>query len=642
MLVALASPAPGQAPTLAPPFPMGMKAGSTVELNLTGANLANPTGVLTSFPAKVTIPTDGGNGKDNAKLRVRIESAADAPLGFHTLRVATTKGVSNFRLFCIDELPELVETANNHSVASAQPIAVPCVIAGRADATVSDYFKFKAEAGQRLTFEVLGRRLGSMFDPQVTLYEADGTELPGGYDNDAPGRQTDPSLQYSFEKAGEYVVMVRDVSYGGGADFVYRLRIGDFPSATTPMPMAVSPGTKTTIGFAGPQAADAQPVEVSVPTAPEAARMFIAPLGKSGLHGWPVCLSIAEMPTLVEKEPNDDATKATRLAVPSGVSGAFLQKGDRDHFLFTAKKGEKVQLDVATHDLHSPADVYMVVQDAKGKQLLAGDPTKGQSLTFTPPADGDYVIVLEHLHYWYGPAQTYYLSINSDEPGFSLALKKDAYAAPSGGAAYVPVQVTRRNYTGPIALKAVGLDGISRTLTVEENKTSGILALSIPADAPPGPRAFQIVGEAKHDKTTLRAFGSAGSLIQGQLANLPVPPHGLDTQLALAVIEKQPFTLTAKLAADTSAPGKPVDVVVTAVRQADFKEAITLAALELPANVKAVLKPIPAGMNEVKIQLQPAANAPVGEHIVFIEGKAKHAGADHAATAPPLVWTLKK
>src|SRR5262249_39679911 len=84
-----ASQAPAQPPTLAPnpqapnlamPFPMGAKRGGPIELALTGTNLADPTAFWTSFPAKVTIPTDNNNGKDHAKLRVLLDIPAAAPL----------------------------------------------------------------------------------------------------------------------------------------------------------------------------------------------------------------------------------------------------------------------------------------------------------------------------------------------------------------------------------------------------------------------------------------------------------------------------------------------------------------------------------------------------------------------------------
>src|SRR5215471_9689940 len=219
------------APTLTPVLPLGMQRGTKLELTLTGTNLAEPTGLWTSFPAKVTIPTEANNGKDNAKLRVGLEVPADAPLGFHSLRLATTRGMSNLRPFCIDDLPQVLEGATNHALNMAQAVTVPCVVVGRADAEISDYFKVSVKAGQRLSFEVLGRRLGSGFDPQISLCDArTGREL--AYSNDSPGLQTDARLTHTFKDAGDYLIEVRDVTYRGGADFHFRLRIGDFPCAT--------------------------------------------------------------------------------------------------------------------------------------------------------------------------------------------------------------------------------------------------------------------------------------------------------------------------------------------------------------------------------------------------------------------------
>ncbi|MFO0930853.1 MAG: hypothetical protein U0736_28125 [Gemmataceae bacterium] len=45
-----AAPVNPQAPTLNPVVPLGMQRGTTLELTLTGANLADPTGLVTSFP----------------------------------------------------------------------------------------------------------------------------------------------------------------------------------------------------------------------------------------------------------------------------------------------------------------------------------------------------------------------------------------------------------------------------------------------------------------------------------------------------------------------------------------------------------------------------------------------------------------
>jgi hypothetical protein len=377
-----------QAPTLAVPVPVGMKRGTALDLTLTGTNLAGPTQVWTSFPAKITIPTDKNNGKDNASLRVRLEVPGDAPLGYHTIRLATTRGLSNLRLFCIDDLPQILETNANHTKATAQAVTAPSVVVGRADAETSDYFKVSVKAGQRLSFDILGRRLGSLLDPQITLYDAKtGSEVPDGYSNDAPGCQTDPRLTHTFKEGGDYLIEIRDVMYRGGADFWYRLRIGDFPCATSPIPMAARRGAKVTVNFAGPTVDDVAPVVVTVPTDPHVDTVWVAPRGANGLYGWPVALAVSDHDEMVEQEPNDEPAKANRLPVPGGITGRFQVKGDVDHYVFAAKKGVRYVIEGHTHELYSPAELYMTLKDAKGAQVGATNPTLPPRLEITPPTD---------------------------------------------------------------------------------------------------------------------------------------------------------------------------------------------------------------------------------------------------------------
>ena len=83
------------APVLSAPFPLGIQRGTTLDLTLTGSNLATPTGIVTNIPGKVSIPTEKNNGKEAGKLLVRLEVPRDAAIGFYTLRVATQRGMSN-------------------------------------------------------------------------------------------------------------------------------------------------------------------------------------------------------------------------------------------------------------------------------------------------------------------------------------------------------------------------------------------------------------------------------------------------------------------------------------------------------------------------------------------------------------------
>ena len=59
-------------------------------------------------------------GKQPGSLRVKLEVPKDAPLGYHAVRLATRGGMSNARLFCIDDLPQVLQKAGNTSEKGAQ------------------------------------------------------------------------------------------------------------------------------------------------------------------------------------------------------------------------------------------------------------------------------------------------------------------------------------------------------------------------------------------------------------------------------------------------------------------------------------------------------------------------------------------
>lgn len=636
-----------KAPVLNPVAPLGVQRGTSIDLTLTGNNLAGPTGLLLSFPAAVVIPTDANNGKDNGKLSVRLTVPKDAPLGFHTLRLATRRGMSNFRIFCVDDLPQVLEVDTNRSRTTPQAVPVPCVVAGKCDVPESaDWYKVTVKAGQRVSFEVLGRRLGSGFDPQITLYDPrTGREVIGGHSNDAPGLQTDPRLTHTFKDAGDYLLEIRDVSYRGGADFWYRLRIGDFPCATTPLPLAVKRGSKTAVSFAGPVVDGVAPVEVNAPADPAVEAVWVTPKGANGLCGWPVSLALSDTDELLEKEPNNEPAKANRVPVPGAITGRFLEKGDLDHYVFAGKKGQRLVIVAHTHDLHSPAEVYMVLRDAKGGQLQASNPAAAPRLDFTPPADGDYTLAVEHLHYWGGPDETYRITISPYEPSFELSVALDRFSAAQAGVVTIPVQLTRHDYPGPIEVSVRG-EGLSGTATIaagqpaDPKKPAAQLQLSAAANLPLGGRTFLIEGKATINGKPFVTFASVREAASREMAGLPVPPRQTWTELALAVTEKEPFTLVAKLDHTPTYPGEPVGLTVTAMRDPAFTAEIALSAVGLPPNVAAALKNIPANMNEAKGQINPAAAAVAGQSAITIVGKAKHKDTEFEVKSAPVQLVL--
>jgi hypothetical protein len=631
-----------KAPVINGVSPPGGQRGTKIDVTLTGANLAGPVGLLLSFSAKVTIPTDGNNGKDNGKLLVQLDVPADAPMGFQTLRLATTRGISNMRIFCVDDLPRVMEDDKNRSRSTPQAVAVPCVVAGKCDVAESaDWYKITVAAGQRLSFEVLGRRLGSSFDPQITLYDPrTGREVLGGHSNDAPGLQTDPRLTHTFKDAGDYLIEVRDVSYRGAGDYWYMLRIGDFPCATTPLPLAVKRGVQSTVGFAGPNVDGVSSVEVIAPLDPAVTALSIAPKGANGLYGWPVSLALSDLDELLEREPNNEPAQANRVTVPCGITGRLLEKGDIDHYVFAAKKGERLVVEAHTHDLHSPAEVYMVLRDAKGVQLQASNPAAEPRLDFTPPADGDYTLSVEHLHYWGGPDETYRVTFTPFVPSFELSVDLDRFGVPQGGSVGIPIHVTRHDYAGPIEVSVKG-EGLSGTVAIpagqpaQPKQPAGQLQLTASVNLPLGPRLFTIRGAATINDKPSMALASVREAVSRDSAGLPVPPRQTWTVLGLGVTEKVPFKLAAKIEATSSEPGEPVTLTITATRDPGFKGEIALSAAGLPANVTAALKSIPADATEFKGQIDPAANAAPGQYAITFVGKAKYKDLDFEVKAPP-------
>jgi len=631
------------APNVNLPLPLGAQRGTTLDLTLTGGNLASPTGVWFGLPAKTTIPTDDKNGTDNAKLKVRIEVPADAPLGVHGFRVANKQGVSNLRVLAVDDLPQVVETDSNRTKSTPQPAPLPCVVAGRADAEQSDYFKIGVKPGQRVSFDVLGRRLGSQIDPQISLYDAKtGREL--AHDNDAPGCQGDARLAYTFKDGGDVVIEIKDVLNRGGADFGYRLRVGEFPLATVPIPMAAKRGSKVKVAFAGPMVDGVAAVDVAVPSDPAQTVVWLAPKGPSGQHGWPVPLVISDMDEMVEQEPNMEAAKGNRVALPTGVTGRFQMSDDADNYLFSAKKGQKLTIEAQTLEWGSPTLVYMLVKHGKtGAELAKTNPQAvppaDQKIDFTAGEDGDFVLEVQHLNFLGGPSEVYHVTIAPAAPDFDVSLVTDRSDLSAGSVAAFALQAARRGYAGPIEITAVGAGGVAGSTTIKAGQNAGTILLGTKGEPPLGLQAFALQARASVGGKLVTQWVSGRAAIGAALAGLPYPPLDLQSHVAVGVKEKAPFTLAVKAAHPEGTPGLPIDVTVTVTRAKDFAEEIALNAPQnLPPNVPAPkIGNIAKDKNEITFKLDLNAKTPLGDHVLLFTGKAKKDKTDIHGDLAPLV-----
>lgn len=629
-------PAP-QAPTLNTPASLGAKPGEEVELTLTGTNLTDPTAVLLSCPAKVTIPTDNKNGTEAGKLRVKVALDPKCPIGLYAVRVATKHGASNARPFVVDSLALIASGGANRTKEAALVVNVPCVVSGSVAAETSEFFKVKVNANQKFTFEVLARRIGSPLDPIVVLHDAKTKqELVNLYADDTPGLQGDCRLTHTFKEAGEILVEVRDTTHRGGGDFTYRLRIGEFPGATTAFPLVAQRGKQTSIGFAGSETIPA--VNMTAPATPGLAAVYVVPnAGKS--DGWPLPVLLSDNPETTEQEPNDEPAKANKLPVPGGVSARFDKAKDVDHFAITGKKGQKLIISVLTFEVNSPAEVLVRVLDAKGAQVAASNPaTPTNRFEFTPPADGDFVLACEHQNFLHGPNEVYYLSVVPSAPDFNVAVAFDRGEASPGNGTGVFATVTRLNgYAGPVELSIDGDPALSGKLTLPAGQTFAFIPVMVKDGAKVGAYPFRVKASASADGLTMTRYGTLTDAVKANFGGMPNPPPEMLNQCVMAVTDAPPFTI--KFTADPAAieKGKAGKIVIDATRDKSADGDIVIAPLFVPPTAPPVVKPIPKGQTkgEITMTVQPAA--PVGPTPFVFKATTKVGGKDYAITPPPVV-----
>jgi hypothetical protein len=481
--------------------------------------------------------------------------------------------------------------------------------------------------------EIIGRRLGTPFDPQISLIDQE-SDKELAYSNDAPGLQTDARMTYTFQSPGDYLLQVRDSRGRGGPEYGYRLRLGDFPCATSPLPLAGKKGSPVAVRFTGPNVADVPPVDIHVPSDADIAS--ITPRFANGLAGWPVSLIASDLDEIFEEEPNNQPDRANRIPVPIGITGQFQCSADTDQFVFPAKKGQRWIIRASTQELVSPTEVTMTLKDSQGKQVAATTPQGEPMIDFTPQADGDYTLTVEHLLHLGGPEEAYRLTIMPFEPGIELSLGVDRIDLPPGGYALIPIEkIVRRGYDGPIDVTVAGPPGLSGAATLPASSQNGTLFVRADPQMAPGAHSFFVQGRATINGQPVTARASTLPVLRRSLANLPVPPLHLHNAVAAGIIAPAPFALEFKFDDAEHLRGKPVGLTVTAARAPGFTDEIALTATALPRGVSADLPRIPKDQTETKLELKTDPSSALGKFLVSITGKARHENRNYTVLARP-------
>jgi hypothetical protein len=569
-----AAPTQVQAPQITSVFPPGIQRGTEQVIELRGRNLIGLNQLRFSTPDLHVRKIDV---KSPERAEVTLAATKSAALAVVELRAASANGMSNLRLFRIDDLPQVNETsADNAMPAAAQAIEFPVAVNGQLAAADVDWYRVHVPGKQRVVFELEARQLGSASDPRLQLSDRSGRVLADVSATRA--LRPDERLDFQFTEPGDYFLMVHDAEYQGGEGNAYRLRVGQWEYASAMFPLGARRGESVEITLEGGNLVRPLVQALSANDVAQTRQRLEFTTARGTLVG-PMWFVRGDEPEATEHEPNDEIKEAETLSAPVVVNGRIGAAGDRDCFRFSAKRDQEFVIEVHADRLGSWLDSVFTITDPTGRDSAGRTPvteyddlgtapnqrqavvrtsraTTDSRTVFRAPRDGEWIVSLDDRFHEGGPEFAYRLSITPNRPDFALAYgtaqnqqQQQRQTPPStspdvlniepGKSAIIPVTVERRGYDGKIELSVRGLpDGVSATpVTIADRQPGGQITIVATAAAAANQRDVQVIGTATINGQKIERPLRV-DLVLASFSPVQVARRELDT-LALTVVRRE-------------------------------------------------------------------------------------------------------
>lgn len=672
-------------PVITRVMPAGLERGKSTELTVDGERLDGLTRLLSAEGVRLLSVVE--SGPKQARLLVEVD--AKTPVGIYPLHVLCKAGLSNPRLMCIDDLPQVVEQdeAANNTLAGADALTIPAAVSGVLNPGDQDHYRFHATAGQEVVVEVEAQRLGTALQPVLALFDAAGRELKSAT-IPPPDIAPDVRLVHTCAVEGDYVVRVHDLTYQGAAHCVYRLRIGPLRFGTTLFPLGGRRGEVARVTLDGGNLAAPVQHEVDLRgDVPWACTRLRIPLEGTTLTA-PALFAVGLNPEAFEHEPNNAPDQANAVDTPTTINGRIEVRGDRDCFRFHATPGQPLVVRVLAEQLGSPLDAIVTIESADGNVVVTSDDRPSTNfeppvvrpvvstqrlddplVEFTAPAEGDFVLSLDDLHKRGGANFAYRIELAPRVPQFELIAQPGreppqpnqnrqaqgqqilqefngqgtgALSLDRGGSGTIVVLAQRSGYDGPIRLGVEGLpEGVEAAETViPAGQNQAVINCNAGFDAPSTAAFIRILGNADDGQTTHARLAQQPVVFSAMPSNGAVE-HRLDA-IAVGVSQQgAELAVRGELRQELVQGGK-AEALVSIRRREGYAGEVTVSLVNLPSGLEATPATIAADQQQATVALSAALDIAPGTRSILLQGSMakKDAKEPILATFPLRVRTL--
>ncbi len=288
------------------------------------------------------------------KITAQIKIAPDTLPGLCEIRVATPKGVSTVGLFEVGQLPELL--AVNNTMQQPQSVTLPCVVNGNmAGNGERHYLKFAAQKGKRYVFNMKAYRYNELSQEFFN---------PNLRLYDSAGKQLvenhgyydlDPLIDWTCPENGDYVLEARDLLGKGNPGSVYRLAMGSVAYDTAINPPAVPASSHVYAAVVGKNLEGAKTAFSMDTPALSGITTVSSPVG-------PLPVYVSTYPVI-----RADAKPSANTTLPAAFTGRLTNDGDAQSF-YVQGKG-RFEFSVYSTRLGSPSRVRVTLLNDKNRAV---------------------------------------------------------------------------------------------------------------------------------------------------------------------------------------------------------------------------------------------------------------------------------